>query len=595
MSCADQATRKIDLGIGEVRAVGFRLRVRQVGRHQLQISAQGAGVGDAVQRDVEVVPGGRRTELVVNGNLQRPAEIDLVVPAQVIDGSAKGLVRIYPSSFSQVVEGLDQIFQLPHGCFEQTSSTTYPNVLALDYLRRMNQFAPTVEQKARQYIHLGYQRLLTFEVPEGGFDWFGRPPANQALTAYGLMEFEDMARVHDVDPNLIERTRRWLLKQRQPDGSWEAAGGRHNFGERTRLGTTAYIAWAVFANGKEARDMPLTRDFLLKQDPAACDPYALALVCNALLAVDPKGTAVNPYLDRLVELKRTSAGGEQVWWEQDKAGRTLFFESGPAGNIETTALATLALLAGNREPGTIRGALAWLAAQKDGQGTWHSTQATVLALRAILAGTGRPLGGPQDRRIDVLLDGKLVENLVIPADQADVVQLVRLTSRLAKGTNRLRLIDRTGTASLFQVVFSYHTPAVEPVQSAQPGLTLTYDRAEVKVNERITATAELSNRKPEQVPMVMLELPIPPGFVLEGDELVRLAASPAIAKVQRKPAKVLLYLRALDRGQTLRLNYRLRATTPGKVTAAPGVAWEYYNPEPQSRSREATLTVSDAK
>jgi hypothetical protein len=40
---------------------------------------------------------------------------------------------------------------------------------------------------------------VSFEVAGGGFDWFGRPPANVTLTAYGLMEFRDMARVHDVD------------------------------------------------------------------------------------------------------------------------------------------------------------------------------------------------------------------------------------------------------------------------------------------------------------------------------------------------------------------------------------------------------------
>ena len=97
---------------------------------------------------------------------------------------------------------------MPSGCFEQTSSTTYPNVLALDYLRRTNKSVPAVEAKAREYIHFGYQRLVSFEVAGGGFDWFGRPPANRTLTAYGLMEFEDMARVHDVDPKLIQRTRR---------------------------------------------------------------------------------------------------------------------------------------------------------------------------------------------------------------------------------------------------------------------------------------------------------------------------------------------------------------------------------------------------
>src|SRR5207237_10504489 len=138
--------------------------------------------------------------------------------------SPRLLVKIPPSTFSQVVEGLDGILQLPYGCFEQTSSVTYPNVLALDYLRRVKKSAPQVEAKARHYIHLGYQRLLGFEVKSGGFDWFGRPSANRTLTAYGLMEFEDMAKVHEVDAGLISRTRKWLLDQRRPDGSWEPEG-----------------------------------------------------------------------------------------------------------------------------------------------------------------------------------------------------------------------------------------------------------------------------------------------------------------------------------------------------------------------------------
>src|SRR5262249_38250887 len=160
----------------------------------------------AIRREVEVVPDGRRVEHIANGNLQQPAEIEIELPEQAIEGSGKAIVKLYPSTFSQLVEGLDGIFQLPSGCFEQTSSTTYPNILALDYLRRTNKNAPEIEAKAREYIHLGCQRLLSFEVAGGGFDWFGRPPANRVLTAYGLMEFSDMARVHDFDPAVIERT-----------------------------------------------------------------------------------------------------------------------------------------------------------------------------------------------------------------------------------------------------------------------------------------------------------------------------------------------------------------------------------------------------
>ena len=64
------------------------------------------------------------------------------------------------------------------------------------------------EAKAEGYIGNGYQRLLTFEVPGGGFSWFGQAPANKILTAYGLMEFSDMAKVYDVDPRLIEQALR---------------------------------------------------------------------------------------------------------------------------------------------------------------------------------------------------------------------------------------------------------------------------------------------------------------------------------------------------------------------------------------------------
>src|SRR5208337_1804896 len=99
---------------------------------------------------------------------------------------------------------------------------------------------------------------------------FGRPPANRTLTAYGLMEFQDMARVHDVDPQLIARTRQWLLAQRKPDGSWPSDRGMLNDGLANNvqkgdadLSTTAYIAWAVFAGQEPGSEAASTRDYLL--------------------------------------------------------------------------------------------------------------------------------------------------------------------------------------------------------------------------------------------------------------------------------------------------------------------------------------------
>ncbi|HQL55421.1 MAG TPA: alpha-2-macroglobulin family protein, partial [Phycisphaerae bacterium] len=134
----DEPVQRLDLDPGEVRATAYRLRAARVGQHTLQITARGTGVGDAIKREIEVVPDGRRVAEVRNGTLQQPIEFTFDVPADAIEGSVKAILKIYPSTFSQVLEGLEGIFQRPYGCFEQTSSTTYPNVLALDYLRRAN-------------------------------------------------------------------------------------------------------------------------------------------------------------------------------------------------------------------------------------------------------------------------------------------------------------------------------------------------------------------------------------------------------------------------------------------------------------------------
>jgi alpha-2-macroglobulin-like protein len=561
----------------------------------------GADDSDAVKRAVEIIPDGRRVEQVVNGTLEKPVDVTLNLPEVRIPGSEKAFVKIYPSSFSQLVEGLDNIFRMPSGCFEQTSSTTYPNVLALEYLKRTNQSVPAVRAKAEAYIQSGYQRLLSFEVPGGGFDWFGQAPANRALTAYGLMEFTDMARVHDVDAKVIERTRRWLLDQRERDGSWapenhkmhdDALGGAA--GDDARLAETAYIAWAVFGDPAAADRASLTFAYLKSRNPESIkDAHILALVCNALLADDEHNADAAPYLGRLEAMKHLSGDGKFAWWEQAPGARTTFYGAGASGNIETTALATLALIRAGRYPDTTRQALTWLTAQKDANGTWYSTQATVLSLRALLAGTGKPLGGDGEPVVEVRLNGDLTETLRIPADQADVLKQVDLSSRLKTGKQVFTLSETSGAAVGFQASFRYNEPDAGLAARKDPfAVELTYDRTELPVGERMQATARVVNQTERTAPMVMVELPVPPGFAFSADDIAdAMRTNKRIAKYQVQPRTVLLYLTGLDAGESLKVAYHLRATMPAKVTAAGARVYEYYDPNQRGSSPAARLTI----
>ena len=580
-------TQQLELAPREVRSVHFPIKILHVGRHQLEVTARAGDVADAIRREIEVVPDGRAVRRTVSGTLSEPAEMTVDVPETAVPGSPVALVKLYPSAFCQLVEGLDAIFQMPSGCFEQTSSTTYPNVLALDYLRRTRQSRPAVEAKARQYIHVGYQRLASFEVAGGGFDWFGRPPANVALSAYGLMEFRDMARVHDVDPRLIERTRAWLLERREADGRW--GGGADD------VAVTAYVAWAVFGDGRTDGDAALTLDRLFANSPRSIDdPFVLAMVANAIEAIRPEHPRLAAYRNRLVELRHASPDGKLTWWQQSRGRRTLFHGAGRGGDVETTALAVLALLGSSEHRATASGALRWIAEQKDDRGTWHSTQATVMALKALLAGTGRTQAEPKPRLIEIRVDDHPVRELTIPVDQFDVVRQIELPEAAEPGQHRIRLLDRSGQGTGYLFTARHHVP-IDPTvvaDAAAPlSISVAYDRTRLAVDDRITAVATIASNLPVAVPMVIVDLPIPGGFELEPGELDALVGAGTIAKYQITPRKAIIYLRGLGAGQTLELQYGLRATMPIKVQVPPAEVYEYYNPDRRATGRPSLLEV----
>ena len=75
---------------------------------------------------------------------------------------------------------------------------------------------------------------------------------------------------------------------------------------------------------------------------------------------------------------------EQAWWNAEETG---FYGRGASASVETTGLAVQALLKWGEASGTARKALAYIAAKKDAAGTWGTTQATIMALRALLLAT----------------------------------------------------------------------------------------------------------------------------------------------------------------------------------------------------------------
>jgi hypothetical protein len=576
----------------------FTVEAKRIGKFKLTLSARMTGSvdrADIMVREVEVIPNGREQNQVFNGRLESAAQHDVSFPPNAVPDASNILVRLYPGPLSQVIEGMDAILRMPGGCFEQTSSSTYPNVLALDYMKRTQKLTPEVHAKAEGFIANGYQRLLTFEVPGGGFSWFGNAPANKILTAYGLMEFSDMAKVHDVDANIIQRTQQWLAGQQQADGGWKPDASFINEGATNRYNSdlvriTAYIGWALENAGYQGPAIEKAKQFVASHMNDMADSYTLAVVANFAVDNGKDREFTNRAMQLLLDARTEK--GDQTWWSADE---TSVYATGASATVETTGLAVQALLKWGQDSGTARKALSFMAAKKDASGTWGTTQATIMALRALLLGAEK---GKEDVQgtVEVAINGKPVERLTLTPENNDLLHQF-VFKEIAANANVVD-IRFTGKGSLaYQVVGRYFVPWGEKAPGEPLSIGVAYDRTRLQQDDIATATASVKNNLPKTANMVMVDLGIPPGFDLLTEDLQEYQEksvgrkSGRLEKFNLTATQAILYFDSLAAGDSLTLRYRLRAKYPIRARTFLSKVYEYYDPDVSSLAKPVQLEI----
>ncbi|MDT7690623.1 MAG: hypothetical protein QOE46_3382 [Acidobacteriota bacterium] len=431
----------------------FDLRaVASVREGKQRVTAIGADASDAVEKPVTVHPDGEERAQTDAAVFADAGTLNVSVPAGVVSGSVRGELKIYPNLAAHVLEGVEAIMKRPYGCGEQTISSTYPSVLVLNYYERAmgannNASEPPIIARARSYAQLGYERLLGYRAPGGGFTYWGRGEPDLALTAYALRFLSDASRVIKVDEDVVRETREWLIRQQREDGSWPASShyqsSERKAGMQTAL-TTAFIARVLAATQKKdtaaqksassktaatvttpqapaqtsvpttttnGQQQPLQRAlrYLDARAAESDEPYLIASF--ALAAADAgEREAVTVATARLRSLAHEAGPGTSYWSLETS---TPFYGWGLTGRIETTALAVQALNAecGMRISGCglkedesraltnqpsvrqtaddnqhlISRGLLFLLRNKDRYGVWYSTQATVNVFDALLS------------------------------------------------------------------------------------------------------------------------------------------------------------------------------------------------------------------
>ncbi len=576
----------------EVSVVYFPIKVRKIGYYSMLVKAYGEVKSDAIKRNVAVLPDGKRFEDILSDRLENTISKNVAFPQNAIKDANSLILKIFPGIYSQVVEGLDKLLGVPFRCFEQTTSVTYPNILILDYLRQTDQIKPEMEMTVEEYISLGYQRLLSFEVQGGGFSWFGDAPANKILTAYGLMEFNDMAKVYEIDERIIERTAQWLKDQQNKDGSWSPDQQylhAESWGkiQKNEILPTAYICWALGDIGERGDVVTKGLDFLKKNLKIANDPYIVALVANAFVAAEPKSETTMEVLKKLVGMAKEK--DDAMYWESDVPSIT--FSRGPGADIEATGLAVYALIKSGKYSDTVSKVLTYLIRSKDARGMWYTTQGTIIALRSLVAALGG-VAEDIDAQIVVTMNGEKIVNLRVNKDNADVMHQIELTDYLDK-ENSVE-ISVTGEGNfLYELTRAYYIPWNQLPRPQQPPFTIDvdYDRTKLSINDIVNVDVEIQLKRPGTAQMVMIDLGIPPGFEVQTPTLDELVDK-KIQKYSITPRQLIIYLDEVSSLKPVELSYSLKAKYPIKAKVRSSRVYEYYNSDDEGVEQPIEMRVS---
>jgi len=459
-------------------------------------------------------------------------------------------------------------------------------------MRETGQINEEIEARALDFILTGYQRLLSNAVPGGGFEWFGGTPAHRILTAYGLLEFSDMAQVFEVDPAVITRTQDWLASQAEGDGRFRAApegiheGATNSFRD-SDVRATAYIAYALAESGYTGQALDRAVAWVKAERTTVDDSYTLALIANLLISADPSDSAIDAVLGQLADAAEEE--GDSTFWSSDS--ESLTYGGGDAMRMETTALVLYAMIRAGSYPALVEGGVGFLVSNKDTFGTWSSTQATILSLRtfiALLGGSSEPAAAT----VSVLFDGESVETFDIDDTNSDVMRQVDLSHLVVPGDNEVS-IEMDGEGSfLFQVVNRYYLPwdDVEPVEPTLE-IDVTYPTESLAVGEAASVGVHVANLSDERVEMVMLQIGVPPGFDVDMRTVTEHIAAGLFSRADRTGSGIDAYMYGLDAGESIDFAFDILARMPMDVQTPSSVAYLYYEPDVRSEASPGAVRV----
>ncbi len=556
----------------------------KIGTGEFTISFKSCGLGDAFTQKIKIAPKGFPVNSSFSGQeIEKEFSFDM---SSVVNGSLKASFTAFPNVVSDLMKGVEGILREPYGCFEQTSMSSYPNAMVLDYLKSTDSKDDKTVSRAEDLLDKGYKRLITFETKDKGYEWFGSNPGHEALTAYGLMQFNDMKKAGEkVDQKMVDRTAGWLMTKKDGQGGFKRnAEALDNFGRAKKEITDAYIVYAL----SEAGFTDIKKEFESAYDNAmkSKDPYMLGLAACAA--------------SNLKETKKAADLMNVLMNKQEKNGswlgaeHSITYSQGASLTIETTSLAVMAILKSqDNNAKALANAVQFIVGSRSGYGEFGNTQGTILALKALTEYAKFSKKTTEDGTIIIFADGKKVSEKSYKSGEKNAIVIDNIEQFITgegKHTLKVKYVG-VKTPLPYSVAVSWSTSLPSSSKECAVDLKTKMSGKSASVGETLRLTAVITNKKAEGIPSTMAIIGIPAGFTVQPWQLKELQEKKVFDYYEIKGNNIAVYYRCMAPSAVKEINLDLKAEMPGEFDAPASSAYLYYTNEFKSWSGTDKITI----
>jgi uncharacterized protein YfaS (alpha-2-macroglobulin family) len=558
---------------------------------------------DRVEATVPVQAPGIDERPRLHGTFTGRQELALEIPADVhADATGDDAVTVVVGAdlWPELGSRVEFLVGYPHGCVEQTTSSTLPLLAAREILPRLG-LVRFGDAELRTMIRAGVQRLSTMRTDAGGLAyWPGGHEPNPFGTAYATLAVARAQALGIAVPEgMIDGMREYLVRM------VELGDLPHGHGVEVR----ASIALAL----AELDALPPGVADSLYDTAASQGTFGTATLALALASLpdqDDRVAALLTTLEGSFDAEGNPVGGRGEDFEYYGSDQRTIAQAALALQRLRPSSPVLAALVGNlvrrtddyTTQGTAYGLLALAERLEDQDGSGARQRALLDDEELLPELAGAALLGPDVRRYRIPLSQLRGRRAILVLEsESERAQSFMVSARWRReasdGSGSLASTTSENGPDLYRVITDVKGRAVD-FDAVVPGQVL-----------RVVLLARMPEHLAyERRGYLALTDRLPAGFEAMQPDLWTVATVPELdaahplhdalqwtgstaSHVELRDDRAQFYF---DRfwGEWVHATYLVRATTPGRFTAPPAMAELMYEPSSAGYSQAATFTVT---